>query len=114
MSAIYSLTARRETVLQVGAFEIAFRGLYGYAIVTSKRCWAGPIFVSSRRRHTSWNCDWSSDVCSSELVLKISASRSGTALPRAPRHRNRRRACWTRSEERRVGKECKSRGEPEH
>src|SRR6266481_5717540 len=22
---------------------------------------------SSRRRHTSWNCDWSSDVCSSDL-----------------------------------------------
>src|SRR5689334_14819868 len=23
--------------------------------------------VSSRRRHTRWNCDWSSDVCSSDL-----------------------------------------------
>src|SRR5438309_2778380 len=23
---------------------------------------------SSRRRHTRWNCDWSSDVCSSDLV----------------------------------------------
>src|SRR5689334_10405512 len=23
-------------------------------------------FFSSRRRHTSWNCDWSSDVCSSD------------------------------------------------
>src|SRR3989338_5240603 len=23
---------------------------------------------SRRRRHTSWNCDWSSDVCSSDLV----------------------------------------------
>src|SRR6266481_1634392 len=22
---------------------------------------------SSRRRHTRWNCDWSSDVCSSDL-----------------------------------------------
>src|SRR5689334_24650763 len=22
---------------------------------------------SSRRRHTSWNCNWSSDVCSSDL-----------------------------------------------
>src|SRR6267143_3694421 len=26
------------------------------------------LFVfSSRRRHTRWNCDWSSDVCSSDL-----------------------------------------------
>src|SRR3989338_10797961 len=26
------------------------------------------IFFSSRRRHTKWNCDWSSDVCSSDLA----------------------------------------------
>src|SRR5689334_24611369 len=26
------------------------------------------FFFSSRRRHTSWNCDWSSDVCSSDLL----------------------------------------------
>src|SRR5579863_3333434 len=25
------------------------------------------FFVSSRRRHTSWTGDWSSDVCSSDL-----------------------------------------------
>src|SRR6266481_8466275 len=30
------------------------------------------FFFSSRRRHTRWNCDWSSDVCSSDLrVHKI-------------------------------------------
>src|SRR2546430_6940878 len=30
---------------------------------------AGPIvfFFSSRRRHTRFDCDWSSDVCSSDL-----------------------------------------------
>src|SRR6266481_9129142 len=28
------------------------------------------FFFSSRRRHTSWNCDWSSDVCSSDLRLR--------------------------------------------
>src|SRR5689334_18409508 len=28
------------------------------------------FFFSSRRRHTRWNCDWSSDVCSSDLVSK--------------------------------------------
>src|SRR5207253_7925427 len=26
-----------------------------------------PLFFSSRRRHTSWPRDWSSDVCSSDL-----------------------------------------------
>src|SRR6266481_1267508 len=27
------------------------------------------FFFSSRRRHTRWNCDWSSDVCSSDLLV---------------------------------------------
>src|SRR5689334_25136266 len=26
------------------------------------------FFFSSRRRHTKWNCHWSSDVCSSDLA----------------------------------------------
>src|SRR3989338_9925934 len=29
-------------------------------------CWKC-LFFSSRRRHTRCNCDWSSDVCSSDL-----------------------------------------------
>src|SRR6266568_8887819 len=29
------------------------------------------FFFSSRRRHTRWNCDWSSDVCSSDLVETV-------------------------------------------
>src|SRR6266853_2675254 len=29
------------------------------------------FLFSSRRRHTSFDCDWSSDVCSSDLELKI-------------------------------------------
>src|SRR5438477_49680 len=36
------------------------------------------FFFSSRRRHTRLTCDWSSDVCSSDL----SASRAGRALTR--------------------------------
>src|SRR6267143_794565 len=28
------------------------------------------FFFSSRRRHTRWNCDWSSDVCSSDLLKR--------------------------------------------
>src|SRR5882762_10638995 len=32
------------------------------------------FFFSSRRRHTRFKCDWSSDVCSSDLKLYISVS----------------------------------------
>src|SRR5689334_24048030 len=31
------------------------------------------FFFSSRRRHTRWNCDWSSDVRSSDLVVVVAA-----------------------------------------
>src|SRR5260370_32176757 len=31
------------------------------------------FFFSSRRRHTRFKCDWSSDVCSSDLVLAFEA-----------------------------------------
>src|SRR5579863_10702426 len=34
-------------------------------------CW---LFFSSRRRHTIWTGDWSSDVCSSDLPVKASIS----------------------------------------
>src|SRR5688500_20266843 len=37
------------------------------------------LFVSSRRRHTSLQGDWSSDVCSSDLLLSR-ARRSGQPL----------------------------------
>src|SRR5688572_31123308 len=33
----------------------------------------GAFFFSSRRRHTRFGCDWSSDVCSSDLDLEVSA-----------------------------------------
>src|SRR3954467_4319864 len=29
------------------------------------------FFFSSRRRHTRLSCDWSSDVCSSDLMIRI-------------------------------------------
>src|SRR5689334_24402799 len=35
------------------------------------------FFFSSRRRHTRWNCDWSSDVCSSDLHLLGEAASNG-------------------------------------
>src|SRR3989338_4135786 len=38
--------------------------------------WDRPAFYifSSRRRHTRWNCDWSSDVCSSDLTEASNSS----------------------------------------
>src|SRR5256886_3996365 len=32
------------------------------------------FFFSSRRRHTRFDCDWSSDVCSSDLLTLIGAA----------------------------------------
>src|SRR5260370_38488868 len=37
------------------------------------------FFFSSRRRHTKFKCDWSSDVCSSDLDGKKIAGGPGTA-----------------------------------
>src|SRR2546430_13393643 len=93
------------------------------------------FFVSSRRRHTRFDCDWSSDVCSSDLQVEwivtdrdayvakaIDAATDAEALRarrRAMRDANRRSPLFdttatTRSEERRVGKECRSRWSPYH
>src|SRR5689334_24050299 len=42
------------------------------------------FFFSSRRRHTRWNCDWSSDVCSSDLDVKAEVIHINTdARPKA-------------------------------
>src|SRR5579862_3747737 len=37
-------------------------------LVVMKRFVMSVFFFSSRRRLTRWNCDWSSDVCSSDLM----------------------------------------------
>src|SRR5260370_6046660 len=37
------------------------------------------FFFSSRRRHTRFKCDWSSDVCSSDLAFKAAAARIAAA-----------------------------------
>src|SRR5256886_3891836 len=34
------------------------------------------FFFSSRRRHTRFDCDWSSDVCSSDLPIVLAAGAS--------------------------------------
>src|SRR5688500_20296314 len=78
------------------------------------------FFFSSRRRHTRLQGDWSSDVCSSDLVGKSlsewtatstrrSSSATSSSFVKAP--------CppmVERSEERRVGKECRSRRARKH
>src|SRR5689334_24994781 len=68
------------------------------------------LFVfSSRRRHTRWNCDWSSDVCSSDLGRPAGADRVAVALEVALQPLVAGvDAAVVRSEERRVGKECRS------
>src|SRR2546430_7673845 len=98
------------------------------------------FFFSSRRRHTRFDCDWSSDVCSSDLVKHLKRHDNGrtfeiiiNTLRQAlgytvytkvidgkavvPQHRERIYFVgfreW-RSEERRVGKECRSRWSPYH
>src|SRR5713101_9207294 len=68
------------------------------------------FFFSSRRRHTRLTCDWSSDVCSSDLDMGAPPARDITT--RMPPQLL---SCWhRRSEERRVGKECRSRWSPYH
>src|SRR5260370_20429717 len=93
------------------------------------------FFFSSRRRHTRFKCDWSSDVCSSDLPVRVSVSclaelmnspnRSVESVLR-PHKFNKRGEGFARSgyyqyalaairsEERRVGKECRSRWSPYH
>src|SRR2546430_6110105 len=97
------------------------------------------FFFSSRRRHTRFDCDWSSDVCSSDLddpEMRDAFARIDPHLPPAVERRGGRREHFAdpvgshgergdvlqhgepgpppRSEERRVGKECRSRWSPYH
>src|SRR5258707_11469430 len=96
------------------------------------------FFFSSRRRHTRYWRDWSSDVCSSDLIpvtlLCIVLPQFLFQLLVEPftdsfAHIRRRGICksndqnliergagllFERSEERRVGKECRSRWSPYH
>src|SRR5256885_4632886 len=94
------------------------------------------FFFSSRRRHTRLQGDWSSDVCSSDLNLtawqRVQTARN-VQRPFALDYVERCFTGWTelhgdrrfaddkampsglaRSEERRVGKECRSRWSPYH
>src|SRR2546430_5688681 len=95
------------------------------------------FFFSSRRRHTRFDCDWSSDVCSSDLVHRFGLREEAVQEVVDPEvvlllearvrdafhHREllvRMRQAEeeleqvVRSEERRVGKEGRSRWAPDH
>src|SRR2546430_9290672 len=93
------------------------------------------FFFSSRRRHTRFDCDWSSDVCSSDLTCQglaidgafgkvyFACSESGFGTTVRSFDLNTQQlisriillpATNARSEERRVGKECRSRWSPYH
>src|SRR5437762_9597393 len=70
------------------------------------------FFFSSRRRHTRYIGDWSSDVCSSDLgdrhrdaALALDRHPVGAGAPPLAARLD----FAGRSEERRVGKECRSR-----
>src|SRR2546430_4627169 len=104
----------------------------------SPRCRHLFFFFSSRRRHTRFDCDWSSDVCSSDLAGNESSRPdigvnvgSGTFIPgfedqlvgmaagekrlvKVTFPANYTSAELARSEERRVGKEWRSRWAPDH
>src|SRR2546422_1465147 len=93
------------------------------------------FFFSSRRRHTRCSRDWSSDVCSSDLakaklslrelplefihdfvtdILDAGSSFAEIAGGDAQRISAGGNIALIRSEERRVGKECRSRWSPYH
>src|SRR2546430_4666700 len=40
-------------------------------VATDSRVFCFFFFFSSRRRHTRFDCDWSSDVCSSDLLREL-------------------------------------------
>src|SRR3712207_8537881 len=86
------------------------------------------FFFSSRRRHTRYWRDWSSDVCSSDLEENIPGQwlgstchfsiQRGNYFPspciRSGLDQQHVVGVMLRSEERRVGKECRSRWSPYH
>src|SRR6201987_6364624 len=71
-------------------------------------------FFSRRRRHTRSDRDWSSDVCSSDLIpLRFGIKKTRLQCHRFKLFGNVGQIPG-RSEERRVGKECRSRWSPYH
>src|SRR2546426_4903340 len=105
--------------ITIGTSVIAFRTEHRTSPSTSGSMRSRMIrfFFSSRRRHTRLQGDWSSDVCSSDLY-RCHTERHATLVDYEKRdhQRDKRKEpkLKTRSEERRVGKECRSRWSPYH
>src|SRR5437899_12813377 len=72
------------------------------------------FFFSSRRRHTRCLSDWSSDVCSSDLSQGGRLPRHAVVERHDQDHARVTSSASDRSEERRVGKEWRSRWWPYH
>src|SRR5699024_11574763 len=78
------------------------------------------FFFSSRRRHTRSKRDWSSDVCSSDLAKPFSIANSFFSSKLSSNsfsnlwYSSAYSDSYARSEERRVGKECRSQWSPYH
>src|SRR2546426_8807846 len=93
-----------------------FSDLFGNSLIAIHLFYFIFFFFSSRRRHTRLQGDWSSDVCSSDLIttrrLSGNARLLSTNYPKLASEV--RPGNLVRSEERRVGKECRSRWSPYH
>src|SRR5438093_13381508 len=84
----------------------------GFLAAAASRCVV--FFFSSRRRHTRLVSDWSSDVCSSDLILARPGHGPADDLAHGEDVHAVDLLRADRSEERRVGKECRSRWSPDH
>src|SRR6266436_7505890 len=65
----YRLFINREPLVLINSSQISFYAARWY-LTNPKVSTESVFFFSSRRRHTSCSRDWSSDVCSSDLVVR--------------------------------------------
>src|SRR5256886_5367684 len=123
----------RVSLSVISAVRLLLRGAVSRIVMLTRL-----FFFSSRRRHTRFDCDWSSDVCSSDLgaytrgLIILFTALAATSQPAAAKEKHfiylaspgiRNYVQYggvgvlvfdMRSEERRVGKECRSRWSPDH
>src|SRR2546430_3364147 len=59
--------------------------IYILFLISISLCFFFFFFFSSRRRHTRFDCDWSSDVCSSDLRRRPRHGHGALDPPLAPR-----------------------------
>src|SRR5256886_13659517 len=59
--------------LQLTVVNEMGKGVEVLMVIVTMRTVVRVFFFSSRRRHTRFDCDWSSDVCSSDLWRRVLA-----------------------------------------